>query len=315
MGIPMKYRLKVSPFAISHKMLGLTTSLCPTIRIPIASTLRLSLSELTYRSNLDFYNKNRRRRRRKRPTTLVAFATKNDKELKKDPREREENDGADKGGISDSDGDESGKENRRSIFSGLRWGDLVLSPDPDNILAVGLTGLLTWASVQFLDTFSMGSRCECLKVRKGLSRRVVDKFLKGSLVFLVAISSNIYFVEVIIYQSTLAKRGSLHPCNNLLKRKQKFHPSKIGQKGFPSSFHIEACQLEQKKIAELNEKTSLVLDSIRKREQDIQAAPEEEKARLRADPRTRELEASLQEILLDLRRRQREIDEESERTI
>lgn len=65
---------------------------------------------------------------------------------------------------------------------------------------------------------------------------------------------------------------------------------------------IEACQLEQKKIAELNEKTSLVLDSIRKREQDIQAAPEEEKARLRADPRTRELEASLQEILLDLGR-------------
>ncbi|KAM6542279.1 hypothetical protein CsatB_006726 [Cannabis sativa] len=131
-------------------MLGLTTPLCPTIRIPIASTLRLSLSELTYRSNLDFYNKNRRRRRRKRPTTLVAFATKNDKELKKDPSEREENDGADKGGISDSDGDESGKENRRSIFSGLRWGDLVLSPDPDNILAVGLTGLLTWASVQVL---------------------------------------------------------------------------------------------------------------------------------------------------------------------
>ncbi|KAM6559684.1 hypothetical protein CsatA_028923 [Cannabis sativa] len=130
-------------------MLGLTTPLCPTIRIPIASTLRLSLSELTYRSNLDFYNNNQRRRR-KRLTTLVAFATKNDKELKKDPSEREENDGADKGGISDSDGDESGKENRRSIFSGLRWGDLVLSPDPDNILAVGLTGLLTWASVQVL---------------------------------------------------------------------------------------------------------------------------------------------------------------------
>lgn len=56
---------------------------------------------------------------------------------------------------------------------------------------------------------------------------------------------------------------------------------------------IEACQLEQKKIAELNENTSLVIDSIKKREQDIQATPEEEKARLRADPRTRELEASL----------------------
>ncbi|GER31357.1 small nuclear RNA activating complex (SNAPc), partial [Striga asiatica] len=31
----------------------------------------------------------------------------------------------------------------------LRWVNLVLDPDPDNIVAVGLTGLLTWASVQF----------------------------------------------------------------------------------------------------------------------------------------------------------------------
>uniref|UniRef100_A0A803NGM3 Uncharacterized protein n=1 Tax=Cannabis sativa TaxID=3483 RepID=A0A803NGM3_CANSA len=223
--------------------------------------------------------------------TILAFATKNDKELKKDPSEREENDGADKGGISDSDGDESGKENRRSIFSGLRWGDLVLSPDPDNILAVGLTGLLTWASVQVLWQLL---------------------FISLAILLAAAISSNIYFVEVIIYQSTLAKRGSLHPCNNLLKRKQKFQPSKIGQKGFPSSFHIEACQLEQKKIAELNEKTSLVLDSIRKREQDIQATPEEEKARLRADHLTRELRPVSGDSL-DLGRRHGEADEESKR--
>lgn len=32
----------------------------------------------------------------------------------------------------------------------LRWADLVLDPNPDNIVAVGLTGLLTWASVQVL---------------------------------------------------------------------------------------------------------------------------------------------------------------------
>ncbi|KAK4435899.1 hypothetical protein Salat_0753500 [Sesamum alatum] len=32
----------------------------------------------------------------------------------------------------------------------LRWVDLVLDPDPDNLVAVGLTGLLTWASVQVL---------------------------------------------------------------------------------------------------------------------------------------------------------------------
>nr|XP_016464126.1 PREDICTED: uncharacterized protein LOC107787116 [Nicotiana tabacum] len=30
----------------------------------------------------------------------------------------------------------------------LRWVDLILDPDPDNIVAVGLTGLLTWASVK-----------------------------------------------------------------------------------------------------------------------------------------------------------------------
>ena len=59
---------------------------------------------------------------------------------------------------------------------------------------------------------------------------------------------------------------------------------------------IEACQLEQNEVAKLQAKTSLVLDRIREREQDIQAATEEEKARLRADPRTLELEASLQEF-------------------
>lgn len=31
----------------------------------------------------------------------------------------------------------------------LKWRDL-LDPDPENILSIGLTGLLTWASVQVL---------------------------------------------------------------------------------------------------------------------------------------------------------------------
>ncbi|KAL9365683.1 hypothetical protein Peur_043556 [Populus x canadensis] len=32
----------------------------------------------------------------------------------------------------------------------IKWGDLLLNPNPDNIFAVGLTGLLAWASVQVL---------------------------------------------------------------------------------------------------------------------------------------------------------------------
>ncbi|XP_044479015.1 uncharacterized protein LOC123205992 [Mangifera indica] len=44
-------------------------------------------------------------------------------------------------------GDDS-KEDRRSLFN-LKWGE-IFDPDPDNIFAVGLTGVLTWASVQVL---------------------------------------------------------------------------------------------------------------------------------------------------------------------
>ncbi|XP_047956107.1 uncharacterized protein LOC125201864 [Salvia hispanica] len=45
-------------------------------------------------------------------------------------------------------GDENAKNGRPRL--NLRWKDLLLDPDPDNIVAVGLTGLLTWASVQVL---------------------------------------------------------------------------------------------------------------------------------------------------------------------
>ncbi|CAN4126475.1 unnamed protein product [Withania somnifera] len=43
------------------------------------------------------------------------------------------------------DGDGGGKPKLN-----LRWMDLLLDRDPDNIVAVGLTGLLTWASVSVL---------------------------------------------------------------------------------------------------------------------------------------------------------------------
>ncbi|KAK9911916.1 hypothetical protein M0R45_035796 [Rubus argutus] len=75
----------------------------------------------------------------KRPIRFVALANNNNG---LNQQEKEE-------GIGSNGGDEMGK-NGRSIFSNIRWGDLLLDPYPNNILAVGLTGLLTWASVQVL---------------------------------------------------------------------------------------------------------------------------------------------------------------------
>ncbi|OAY51284.1 hypothetical protein MANES_05G202400v8 [Manihot esculenta] len=41
------------------------------------------------------------------------------------------------------------KKNRPPLLN-IKWGELLLDSDPDNILAVALTGLLTWASAQVL---------------------------------------------------------------------------------------------------------------------------------------------------------------------
>ncbi|KAL0340643.1 UNVERIFIED_CONTAM: hypothetical protein Sradi_4581100 [Sesamum radiatum] len=54
-----------------------------------------------------------------------------------------------------NDGPPTGNGEEEKVKNGrprlnLRWADLVLDPDPDNLVAVGLTGLLTWASVQVL---------------------------------------------------------------------------------------------------------------------------------------------------------------------
>ncbi|KDP45021.1 hypothetical protein JCGZ_01521 [Jatropha curcas] len=52
------------------------------------------------------------------------------------------------GGGSNGGGDDPKKD--RSPLLNIKWVELLLDPDPDNIIAVGLTGLLTWASVQVL---------------------------------------------------------------------------------------------------------------------------------------------------------------------
>ncbi|KAM5550715.1 hypothetical protein ABKV19_027178 [Rosa sericea] len=82
----------------------------------------------------------------KRPIRFVALANNNNNGLNQEKEEEKEKE---QGIGSNGGGDGSGK-NQRSVFSNIRWGDLLLDPDPNNILAVGLTGILTWASVQVL---------------------------------------------------------------------------------------------------------------------------------------------------------------------
>ncbi|PKI63706.1 hypothetical protein CRG98_015896 [Punica granatum] len=87
---------------------------------------------------------NFRIRRNPRPTFLGFAGNANnnggrEENLRKDPKGNTGSNGA---------GDGDSKNGRRPIFN-LKLGDL-LDPDPDNVVAVGLTCVLTWASVQVL---------------------------------------------------------------------------------------------------------------------------------------------------------------------
>ncbi|KAB1225327.1 hypothetical protein CJ030_MR1G015647 [Morella rubra] len=87
----------------------------------------------------------------RRPTSfLVLFAENGNGLLNEDPKESDEEQqgqGIGSGGGGGGGGDDLGKD-QRPIFN-IRWGDL-LDPDPDNLLAIALTGLLAWASAQVL---------------------------------------------------------------------------------------------------------------------------------------------------------------------
>ncbi|KAK3228441.1 hypothetical protein Dsin_000322 [Dipteronia sinensis] len=67
-----------------------------------------------------------------------------------------------------SNGDEL-KKDRRPLFN-LKWGDL-FDPDPDNLFAVGLTGLLAWASVQVLWQLALISLAILVAALKSQRRR------------------------------------------------------------------------------------------------------------------------------------------------
>lgn len=125
-------------------MLRLAALTHPAIPIPIPAQPH---SHLNYFSSSSLLFKTQTQTQiLKRPIRFVALANNNNNGLnqqeREDEKEKEE-------GIGSDGGDGMGK-NGRSIFSNIKWGELLLDPDPSNILAVGLTGLLTWASVQVL---------------------------------------------------------------------------------------------------------------------------------------------------------------------
>jgi hypothetical protein len=63
----------------------------------------------------------------------------------KEPEQEKKN-----GSSNNSGGGYDLKQDQPPPLFDIKWGDLLLNPDPENILAVGLTGLLSWASVQVL---------------------------------------------------------------------------------------------------------------------------------------------------------------------
>ncbi|XVE90845.1 hypothetical protein DITRI_Ditri20bG0108900 [Diplodiscus trichospermus] len=82
---------------------------------------------------------------------LILFAQNgNNGDLPKEPNKKPEEEEEEKAKGLPNNGNDGGdsRNDRRSMFN-FRLGDL-LDPDPDNIIAVGLTGLLTWASIQVL---------------------------------------------------------------------------------------------------------------------------------------------------------------------
>ncbi|KAM1778768.1 hypothetical protein FF1_040089 [Malus domestica] len=85
------------------------------------------------------------------PKDVVFANNGNGLEQDSNSKERVEEKGKDEGTGSNGGGsdDDLGK-NQRPLFGNIRWGDLLLDPDPNDVLAVGLTGLLTWASVRVL---------------------------------------------------------------------------------------------------------------------------------------------------------------------
>ncbi|CAK9316984.1 unnamed protein product [Citrullus colocynthis] len=122
------YQLKISPSLPFPSAISSPSSLSlPLYKFPLHYSFFRSQSQIS---------SNRRR--------FTAFANNKNNELDGNIKEREgERNGANG---SSNGGDDLGKE-RGPVFN-IKWAELLIDPDPDNILAVALTGLLAWASVQ-----------------------------------------------------------------------------------------------------------------------------------------------------------------------
>lgn len=136
-------------------MLGFTTISNPPIPIQISPPNQSNFNSLLYihpHLNLSFPYLPFKSQRNPRKFLVYAEEGINGKKGLKTEPEKGENGGEQNGFKSKNGGDEDediGKGNQRPRFN-FRWIDLVLDPAPDNIVAVGLAGLLTWASVQVL---------------------------------------------------------------------------------------------------------------------------------------------------------------------
>lgn len=72
-----------------------------------------------------------------------------------DEMKQKQSNGLNGNSINSNNGDEKEKPGGNGNGNGrprlnLKWIDLLIDPDPDNVVAVGLTGVLAWASVQVL---------------------------------------------------------------------------------------------------------------------------------------------------------------------
>ncbi|KAK7277251.1 hypothetical protein RIF29_18402 [Crotalaria pallida] len=81
-----------------------------------------------------------------KPKQPILLSASNNNNNNGDLKEQQGNNGSN--GEQDDVSNNSNTQ-ERPLFSSFKWSSL-LDPDPDNILALGLTALLTWASVQVL---------------------------------------------------------------------------------------------------------------------------------------------------------------------